>query len=386
MKTEMAEEVLATLKQADKLLQHLMKVVPWGQTAVDVGLLNDVLVLMSRTLTKTQEPEVMTSCDGCRDLGVCDGRCKVSDVNTQAADPAADVVSQFHGLELHLAGLLKQVEMGGGKYGHIYDGPDCLLCGHFGPADEPTLCAAETRFAEVRRRLSELEDEQQAWTGTYEQLRTAQKADFERAEKAEAVVRELRQKLAIAGVEGSPPPGEDTTLGALMARVWAAEARVRELEKRLLEDHLQLPDGSDSKDSIAENGLVTYDSIMALRRWVAQEKERCAKEGSVFDTSFRCVSDGRQLWYVDPETILALRERAKKLRLALIASNDYIDAAVEKRSRWYDKQVTAHGRTSLEADRASHSLHEVINATRNSYDSVARVLKEDEGNDTKEQS
>lgn len=40
------------------------------------------------------------------------------------------------------------------------------------------------------------------------------------AENAEAhsVIRELRQKLAIAGVEGSPPPSGDTTIGTLLAR------------------------------------------------------------------------------------------------------------------------------------------------------------------------
>lgn len=39
------------------------------------------------------------------------------------------------------------------------------------------------------------------------------------------VIRELRQKLAIAGVEGSPPPGaEETTIGGLLARARAAEA------------------------------------------------------------------------------------------------------------------------------------------------------------------
>lgn len=37
------------------------------------------------------------------------------------------------------------------------------------------------------------------------------------------IIRELRQKLAIAGVEGSPPHGEDTTIGFLQLRIRKAE-------------------------------------------------------------------------------------------------------------------------------------------------------------------
>lgn len=49
--------------------------------------------------------------------------------------------------------LRLQVVMRGGKYGHIYEGMACILCGHDGPIDEPELCDAEQRFAEVRERL-----------------------------------------------------------------------------------------------------------------------------------------------------------------------------------------------------------------------------------------
>jgi hypothetical protein len=48
-----------------------------------------------------------------------------------------------------------------------------------------------------------------------------------------AIIRELRQKLAIAGVEGSPPPGETTTIGALLERARTSEARVTRLEEVL---------------------------------------------------------------------------------------------------------------------------------------------------------
>ncbi len=39
---------------------------------------------------------------------------------------------------------------------HIYDGPDCVLCGHCGPVDEPEPCIAllpRTTLDKVRRAL-----------------------------------------------------------------------------------------------------------------------------------------------------------------------------------------------------------------------------------------
>ena len=33
--------------------------------------------------------------------------------------------------------------------GHIYEGPDCLLCGHFGPADEPEKCQGRVHYSTV---------------------------------------------------------------------------------------------------------------------------------------------------------------------------------------------------------------------------------------------
>lgn len=53
-------------------------------------------------------------------------------------------------------------------------------------------------------------------------------ADLEVAQRVQAkVIQDLRQKLAIAGVEGSPPPGEDTTIGALTSRARDAETKLK---------------------------------------------------------------------------------------------------------------------------------------------------------------
>ena len=75
--------------------------------------------------------------------------------------------------------------------------------------------------------------------------RTAFELLNQRAENAKAigVIRELRQKLAIAGVEGSPPAGE-TTIGALYKRAHAAEELVRSLQDELHAATRQLADNN----------------------------------------------------------------------------------------------------------------------------------------------
>jgi hypothetical protein len=58
-------------------------------------------------------------------------------------------------------------------------------------------------------------------------------ASVAREATALAVVRDLRQKLATAGVEGSPPPGE-TTIGAWTRRAREAEAREAAMRGKLM--------------------------------------------------------------------------------------------------------------------------------------------------------
>lgn len=54
-------------------------------------------------------------------------------------------------LDLHKRLLLPTAE----RDGHIYYGPECILCGHFGPTDEPEPCDAEKRFALLKRERDE---------------------------------------------------------------------------------------------------------------------------------------------------------------------------------------------------------------------------------------
>lgn len=58
-------------------------------------------------------------------------------------------------------------------------------------------------------------------------------------------------------------------------------------------------------------------SVEVLVEWVKKSKKECEAEGSIFDTGFRCVSEGGTIWEFDPEEIEALSDDNQKLREAL---------------------------------------------------------------------
>ena len=45
-------------------------------------------------------------------------------------------------------------------------------------------------------------------------------------------------------------------------------------------------------------------SFLALARWVDSELARCEASGSIFDTGFRCVSEGGEVFEFDPEVVV----------------------------------------------------------------------------------
>lgn len=67
---------------------------------------------------------------------------------------------------------------------------------------------------------------------------------------------------------------------------------------------------------------------------------------------------------------------SERMREALVQSNRYIDEAVQKRTRRYEEEAAKHGFRSVEAREQSKLLHDLINGTRNSFDSVHRALSE----------
>lgn len=94
--------------------------------------------------------------------------------------------------------------------------------------------ASESRVRELEKTCETQRAELARWHACNEQeiaaLRTAKDlmdVAQRRLEASENVVRELRRKLAEAGVEGSPPPTGNTTIGALLERAQDAEGRLR---------------------------------------------------------------------------------------------------------------------------------------------------------------
>jgi hypothetical protein len=51
------------------------------------------------------------------------------------ADCVAKLVMERDGLKHDLKELVDQLKKWHGE--HLYNGPDCVFCGHFGPADDP---------------------------------------------------------------------------------------------------------------------------------------------------------------------------------------------------------------------------------------------------------
>lgn len=67
----------------------------------------------------------------------------------------------------------------------------------------------------------------QVWTGNAAEQLGGLVA--EHTGEVTTIIADLRRKLALAGVEGSPPPGMETTIGSLSRRLVAAEQRAERL-------------------------------------------------------------------------------------------------------------------------------------------------------------
>lgn len=97
----------------------------------------------------------------------------------------------------------------------------------------------------------------------------------------------------------------------LLSSAAALRSRVKTLEDRLREFHRE-------EDGIDINHVEERDGVEGIARWVTEYKARLAREGGgMFDSGLRCVSEGGQVFYVDPEEIEALVARVKTLEGAL---------------------------------------------------------------------
>lgn len=59
-------------------------------------------------------------------------------------------------------------------------------------------------------------------------------------------------------------------------------------------------------------------TMQALARWVAAKRADCKQTGDIFDTTFRCVSEGGELFYFDPEVLVDLLWHYRQVYLAVV--------------------------------------------------------------------
>lgn len=118
------------------------------------------------------------------------------------------------------------------------------------------------------------------------------------------------------------------------------------LRKRIQEDFKANPYGTeDTVTSIDDEYGKSEDmsNMPALIRWVEKGRKEATERGAIFDTSFRCVSEGGSLFYFDPEILVdtlnrakqALREAEDKLTSTHHVANDYVNGnRVVSQTNW----------------------------------------------------
>lgn len=94
-----------------------------------------------------------------------------------------------------------------------------------------------------------------------------------------------------------------------------------ELRARLLNYHRE-EDGFDAETTLCTDPRFTRDTddsnLDVLRRWVNHVKAELDADpnGGIFDTSMRCVTEGGEIIYLDPDLIVALMDERDALREA----------------------------------------------------------------------
>lgn len=107
---------------------------------------------------------------------------------------------------------------------------------------------------------------------------------------------------------------EEDTLSAVQRVVKERDAftqRASSLEARLRDYHGEV-DGEDVAHSDE------HDGVSGIVAWVKKCKARLAEtHAGIFDSSLRCVSEGCEIFYLDPEELEALQDERDELRVEL---------------------------------------------------------------------
>lgn len=224
-----------------------------------------------------------------------------------------------------------------------------------GPAASKEVRDMAAELLAVRARIAEVEQERDQWKHEAkedQQLAADSIAGLGAAnafiselkterDAANGIIRELRQKLAKAGVEGSPPAGGMGTIPTLLHRARTAEARVKELERerdkwrdlvRATEDP-GCPRGDYGCDSYGhreECGTATLE-MAALNMQKRADKAEAERDAWRDVIAVLCGDGGH---YHQEHGTEATKEHALERFYALAAERDRLRAALERVERF----------------------------------------------------
>jgi hypothetical protein len=103
------------------------------------------------------------------------------------------------------------------------------------------------------------------------------------------------------------------TIGELVDENATLLERLKQAEDRLRNYHSDDPEtNEDTREEIG--GDANEPSMESLRRWVKKSREEAPARGGIFDTGFRCVSEGGEVFYFDPEEVSDYMDAADALR------------------------------------------------------------------------
>ena len=126
--------------------------------------------------------------------------------------------------------------------------------------------------------------------------------------------------------------------------------RLERMENRLRNYHSDDPEKfEDAKEEIG--GDANEPSMESLRKWVKKSREEAEKDGAIFDTGFRCVSEGGEVFYFDPEEVSDYMDAADSLR----AENQRLEKLVKE-------QLAGWGKSDNEVERLMSMLDRVATA------------------------
>jgi hypothetical protein len=141
------------------------------------------------------------------------------------------------------------------------------------------------------------------------------------AQKARAFKEYVHKRLDEAGVPVDPEPEHNRQHGCrIEGRLNYVLAEVQALEAEEANHEVCTNSWTDHPNEHEHPELSLEESGLAhVARWVREYKAKLAAdpEGGVFDSTLKCISEGGEVFYIDPEEIEAAEATAQKARAEL---------------------------------------------------------------------